>query len=117
VPTQYASIAAWNDDEHVIANRALYREKFARVIPILAPVMDVGNPDAGFYLWPDVGGDDEAFARDLFAAQNVTLLPGSYLARDTAAGNPGKNRLRISLVASLDECVLAAERIRAFATT
>jgi N-succinyldiaminopimelate aminotransferase len=116
VPTQHASIAAWNDDEHVVANRALYREKFARVIPILAPVMDVGNPDAGFYLWPDVRGDDEAFARDLFAAQNVTLLPGSYLARETAAGNPGKNRLRISLVASFDECILAAERIRAFAT-
>jgi N-succinyldiaminopimelate aminotransferase len=111
VPTQYASIAAWNDDEHVAANRALYREKFARVIPLLAPLMDVGNPDAGFYLWPDVGRDDEVFVRDLFAKQNMTLLPGSYLARDSNGINPGRNRVRISLVAAVNECVAAAERI------
>ena len=114
VPTQLASIAAWNDDAHAAANRALYREKFARVLPILAPVLDVVEPDGAFYLWPDVQRDDETFARELFARQNLTILPGSYLARDTAAGNPGRRRVRISLVAPLDECVDAAQRIRNF---
>jgi len=114
VPTQLASIAAWNDDAHAAANRALYREKFARVIPILAPLLDVAEPDGGFYLWPDVQRDDEEFTRELFARQNLTILPGSYLARDTAAGNPGRRRVRISLVASVDECVTAAHRIRNF---
>ena len=114
VPTQLASIAAWNDDVHAAANRALYREKFARVIPILAPLLDVAEPDGGFYLWPDVQRDDEEFTRELFARQNLTILPGSYLARDTAAGNPGRRRVRISLVASVDECVTAAHRIRNF---
>jgi N-succinyldiaminopimelate aminotransferase len=114
VPTQLASIAAWNDDAHAAANRALYREKFARVLPILAPVLDVVEPDGAFYLWPDVQRDDETFTRELFARQNLTILPGSYLARDTAAGNPGRRRVRISLVAPLDECVDAAQRIRNF---
>jgi N-succinyldiaminopimelate aminotransferase len=114
VPTQLASIAAWNDDAHAAANRALYREKYARVLPILAPVLDVSEPDGGFYLWPDVGRDDETFTRELFATQNLTILPGSYLARDTRSGNPGKQRVRISLVAPVDECVTAAQRIRAF---
>ena len=123
VPTQLASIAAWNDDTHAAANRALYREKYARVLPILAPVLDVVEPDGAFYLWPDVGRDDEAFTRELFATQNLTILPGSYLARDTGGGlaraarvveNPGKQRVRISLVAPVDECVTAAQRIRAF---
>jgi N-succinyldiaminopimelate aminotransferase len=114
VPTQLASIVAWNDDAHAAANRALYREKYARVLPILAPVLDVVEPDGGFYLWPDVQRDDETFTRDLFATQNLTILPGSYLARDTRAGNPGRQRVRISLVAPLDECVIAAQRIRTF---
>ncbi len=114
LPTQLASIAAWNDDAHAAANRALYREKFARVLPILAPVLDVVEPDGAFYLWPDVQRDDETFTRELFARQNLTILPGSYLARDTAAGNPGRRRVRISLVAPLDECVSAAQRIRDF---
>jgi N-succinyldiaminopimelate aminotransferase len=114
VPTQLASIAAWNDDAHAAANRALYRDKFARVLPILAPVLDVVEPDGAFYLWPDVQRDDETFTRELFARQNLTILPGSYLARDTAAGNPGRRRVRISLVAPLDECVDAAQRIRNF---
>jgi N-succinyldiaminopimelate aminotransferase len=114
VPTQLASIAAWNDDAHAAANRALYREKYARVLPILQPVLDVLEPDGAFYLWPDVQRDDEAFTRDLFATQNLTILPGSYLARDTRAGNPGRHRVRISLVASVDECVTAAQRIRTF---
>jgi N-succinyldiaminopimelate aminotransferase len=114
VPTQLASIAAWNDDAHAAANRALYREKYARVIPILAPVLDVIEPDGAFYLWCDVRRDDEAFTRELYATQNLTILPGSYLARDTRAGNPGRQHVRISLVASVDECVAAATRIRHF---
>jgi N-succinyldiaminopimelate aminotransferase len=114
VPTQLASIAAWNDDAHAAANRVLYREKYARVLPILQPMLDVVEPDGGFYLWPDVGQDDEAFTRELYATQNVTILPGSYLARDTRAGNPGRQRVRISLVAPVQECVTAAQRIRNF---
>jgi N-succinyldiaminopimelate aminotransferase len=114
VPTQLASIAAWNDDAHAAANRLLYREKYARVLPILAPVLDVVEPDGAFYLWPDIHGDDEAFTRDLYATQNLTILPGSYLARDTRAGNPGRQRVRISLVAPVEECVTAAQRIRTF---
>jgi N-succinyldiaminopimelate aminotransferase len=114
VPTQLASIAAWNDDAHAAANRALYREKYARVLPILQPVLDVVEPDGAFYLWPDVGRDDETFTRELFAAQNLTILPGSYLARDSRGGNPGRGRVRISLVAPVEECVTAAHRIRAF---
>ena len=117
VPTQFASIAAWSDDAHAAANRALYREKYARVLPILAPVLDVGEPDGAFYLWPDVQRDDEAFTRELFVRQNLTILPGSYLARDTADGNPGRHRVRISLVAPVDECVVAAQRIRQFMET
>ena len=114
VPTQLASIAAWNDDAHAAANRMLYREKYARVLPILQPVLDVVEPDGAFYLWPDIHGDDEAFTRDLYAAQNLTILPGSYLARNTRAGNPGRQRVRISLVAPVEECVTAAHRIRTF---
>ena len=114
VPTQLASIAAWNDDAHAAANRVLYREKYARVLPILQPVLDVVEPDGAFYLWPDIHGDDEAFTRDLYATQNLTILPGSYLARDTRAGNPGRQRVRISLVAPVEECVTAAQRIRTF---
>jgi len=117
IPTQLASIAAWSDDAHAAVNRALYREKFAKVIPLLAPLLDVVEPDGAFYLWPDVQRDDEAFTRDLFATQNLTILPGSYLARDTRSGNPGRNRVRISLVAPVAECVTAAERIRHFLET
>jgi N-succinyldiaminopimelate aminotransferase len=117
VPTQLASIAAWNDDAHAATNRALYREKFAKVLPILAPVLDAAEPDGAFYLWPDVKRDDEIFTRELFATQNLTILPGSYLARDTRAGNPGRQRVRISLVAPVAECVVAAERIRHFLET
>jgi N-succinyldiaminopimelate aminotransferase len=114
--TQLASIPAWNDESHVIENRRLYQEKFRAVLPILKPVMDVSAPDAGFYLWPHVG-DDEVFTRELFAKQYVTVVPGSYLARETATGNPGKGRVRISLVPSVGECVEAAERIRKYIET
>lgn len=119
-----ASIAAWGDEEHVVHNRAIYRAKFAAVTPLLEPVLDVRLPDASFYLWagvPEVwAGDDEGFARALHAQYNVTVLPGSYLARDThgpqggAPVNPGKGRIRMALVAETAECVEAAERIVRF---
>ena len=115
---QQASIAAWNDEQHVVANRAQYQEKFARVLPLLQPVLDVRLPDAGFYLWAGVGGSDTAFARDLFAQYNVTVLPGSYLARDASRSgapyNPGSGRVRMALVAETAECVEAAQRIVQF---
>ena len=115
VPTQHGSIAAWQDDAHAAANRALYQEKFARVLPVLAPVLKVSRPAGAFYLWPEVGGDDEEFALALFAQENVTVLPGSYLGRAAAgAANPGAGRVRISLVPPLAQCIEAAERIRAF---
>jgi len=115
VPTQLASIAAWDDDTHAATNRRLYQEKFDKVIPILSGVLDVERPAGGFYLWADVRGDDERFTRDLFARQNVTVLPGSYLARGGAAGtNPGVGRARISLVPGVEQCIEAAERIREF---
>lgn len=116
VHVQLASIAAWDDDHHVVENRRLYREKFARVFPILRDVMDVEMPEASFYLWPKIAGD-ERFTRELFERQHVTTLPGSYISRDTAQGNPGRDRVRISLVATLDECVEAAQRIRTYLQT
>jgi N-succinyldiaminopimelate aminotransferase len=112
VPTQLASIVAWDDDEHVVANRRLYQEKFDKVIPILSDVLDIERPQGGFYLWTDVRGDDEQFTRRLFAEANVTVLPGSYLARSHAGINPGAGRVRISLVPTVEQSVEAAERIR-----
>jgi len=114
VQTQLASIAAWKDEEHVRANRDLYREKFDAVLDILAPVLDVQRPDGGFYLWPNVGTDDAAFCRDLFVHQHVTVVPGSYLSREVDGVNPGAGRVRLALVAPLAECIEAAERIRDF---
>ena len=112
---QAASIAAWNDEAHVVANRELYRQKFAAVTPMLADVLEVCLPDAGFYLWAAVpGGDDESFARDLFAQFNVAVLPGSYLARHALGHNPGAGRVRMALVAETAECVEAARRIVTF---
>jgi N-succinyldiaminopimelate aminotransferase len=116
VPTQLASIAAWNDDAHAVANRRLYQEKFERVVPMLSPVLQLERPAGAFYLWPEVGGDDERFTRELFSSQNITVLPGSYLARTTDSGNPGAGRVRISLVPGVEECVEAAERICRFVT-
>ena len=117
LPVQRASIVAWNDDAHVVANRALYREKFDRVVPILSEQLEVERPPGGFYLWQRIPGDDALFTAGLFAQQNVTVVPGSYLARDSAEGNPGVGRIRISLVASVEECVEAARRIRDYAAT
>jgi len=111
---QAASIAAWNDEAHVVANRALYREKFARVTPLLADGLDVELPDAGFYLWAGVPGSDLEFARGLLAQYNVAVLPGSLLARDAQGVNPGSGRIRMALVAGIDECVEAAERIASY---
>jgi N-succinyldiaminopimelate aminotransferase len=111
-PTQRASIAAWTDDAHVATNRARYRAKFDQVLPVLAPVIKASRPAGGFYLWLHVGDDDEAFTAGLFSKQNITVVPGSYLARSTPAGNPGAGYVRISLVASEAECVQAAHRIR-----
>jgi N-succinyldiaminopimelate aminotransferase len=117
---QRASIAAWNDEAHVVANRDLYRAKFAQVTPLLAEVLDVALPDAGFYLWADVSalapnGDDVSFALGLLAQYNVAVLPGSLLARESGGVNPGAGRIRLALVADVDECVDAARRIVSFA--
>jgi len=114
---QAASIAAWQDEAHVVENRALYRAKFAQVTPMLAEVLNVALPDAGFYLWADVGGDDAAFARELYANYNVTVLPGSFLARQAQGHNPGLGRIRMALVADTAECVEAAQRIVEFTKT
>ena len=116
---QRASSAAWDDEAHVVDNRALYKRKFDQVTPILAEVMDVALPDAGFYLWAGIpahigGGSDEWFAKELLAQYNVAVLPGSYLAREAHGVNPGAGRIRMALVAGVDECVEAAQRIRAF---
>ena len=112
---QAASIAAWNDEAHVVANRDMYRQKFAAVTSLLAQVLDVKLPDAAFYLWAAVpGGDDQAFARDLLAQYNVTVLPGSFLARESQGFNPGAGRIRMALVAETQECMQAAQRIVEF---
>lgn len=112
---QTASIAAWNDETHVIENRRQYAEKFAAVMPLLKDVLSFDAPDAAFYLWARVpGGDDAVFARDLYETQHVTVLPGSFLARDAAGVNPGRGFVRIALVDSLDACVEAAGRIVRF---
>jgi len=114
--TQLASIPAWNDEAHVVDNRRLYREKFSRTTPLIAAALqqEIAIPAGGFYLWPKVP-DDEAFTRGLFERQHVTVLPGRYLARETASGNPGIGRVRISLVASVADCAEAARRIAEFA--
>lgn len=109
---QLASIAAWQDEDHVLDNRDQYRDKFATVIDILSPVMDVKQPDASFYLWAKTPIDDDKFAQGLFASQNVTVLPGRYLSRETEGKLPGAGFVRMALVATVEECVEAATRIR-----
>ncbi|MBR7798484.1 succinyldiaminopimelate transaminase [Undibacterium fentianense] len=115
---QAASIAAWNDEQHVAENRALYLKKFSQVTPVLQEVLDVTLPDAAFYLWAGVDKhlniSDTEFARGLYRDYNVTVLPGSFLAREAHGINPGRNRIRMALVAEVDECMEAAQRIVAY---
>jgi N-succinyldiaminopimelate aminotransferase len=108
---QMASIAAWNDEAHVIENRRLYAEKFNTVTPMLSKILDVKMPDAAFYLWAKTHESDTDFAVKLYRDLNITVLPGSLLAREAHGANPGENFIRLALVASLDECVEAAKRI------
>jgi N-succinyldiaminopimelate aminotransferase len=112
---QHASIAAWNDEAHVRDNRARYRGKFAAVGPMLERVLTIHQPDASFYFWAGVpGGNDEAFARDLYRNTGVTVLPGRYLAREAHGENPGRGYVRIALVPPVADCVEAARRIVEF---
>jgi len=110
-PVQAASITAWNDEAHVLDNRDQYRGKFDAVLKILSPIMNVQKPDASFYLWADVGMDDEVFTREIFEQENLNVVPGSYLSREIDGVNPGRSRIRMALVADLDECIEAANRI------
>ncbi|MCY0966196.1 succinyldiaminopimelate transaminase [Parathalassolituus penaei] len=114
IPVQLASIAAWNDEAHVEENRHYYSQKFKAVLEILQPVMDIEQTDASFYLWPKTPIADDLFAQQLFARQNVTVLPGSYISRTVDGINPGEGRVRLALVAEVEECIEAARRIRAF---
>lgn len=116
-PVHAASISAWRDEAHVVENRRMYREKFATVTPQLKKVMNVDMPEAGFYLWARTPVADTEFAQRLYRDYNVTVLPGSYLARETRGTNPGKNFVRVALVAPLAECVEAARRITDFVNT
>ncbi len=111
---QKASIKAWQDEKHVQSNRSLYQKKFTDVLEILEPVLDVKKPDASFYLWAKTPGSDEDFAKNLFAEQNITVLPGCYLSREAYGLNPGSQHVRMALVASYEECIEAAQRIRQF---
>ncbi|GLQ31182.1 succinyldiaminopimelate transaminase [Litoribrevibacter albus] len=112
IHTQLASIAAWNDEEHVLENRRQYKQKFKQVLEVLSPVMDIEQTDASFYLWPKTPINEEEFAQRLFAEENITVLPGSYLSRTVDGINPGEGRIRMALVAEVDECLEAAQRIR-----
>lgn len=114
IQTQLASLAAWQDEDHVIENRRQYQAKFDAVLDILGGVMDVQRPDAGFYLWPRTPMDDREFTRRLLAEQKVAVVPGSFLSREIDGYNPGAGRIRMALVAPLADCVEAAQRIRRF---
>lgn len=116
-PIQEASIAAWGDESHVVESRGLYRRKFQAVAQILAPVMDIGSPDAGFYFWAKTPLADDLFTRELYRHSGVQVVPGTYLARDTKSGNPGRHRVRMALVAGEAECSEGARRIRQFIET
>ena len=108
---QLGSIAAWSDEHHVKANRQQYRDKFAAVLAELESHLPVALPEAGFYLWPQTPVSDTEFARQLYAGENVIVLPGRFLARESDGINPGGNRVRMALVASIEDCVEAAQRI------
>lgn len=112
--TQAASIVAWQDEQHVKTNRDLYREKFAVVLAILQPIMNVQQPEASFYLWAETPQDDQDFTRDLYAQQHVNVVPGSYLSREVNGLNPGSHRVRMALVAPVAECIESAERIKRY---
>ena len=114
LPYQHASIKAWSDEQHVQKNRVEYREKFSTVKSILEPVIDVRMPDAGFYLWQKTPVSDKDFAQGFYDQYHVTVLPGSYLSREINGFNPGENHVRIALVAPLDECIEAANRMKNF---
>ena len=111
---QAASGAAWSDEKHVQENRRLYKEKFEKTLAILSPVTEVTMPEAAFYLWLSTPIDDTEFAKQLFGQYNVTVVPGSYLAREAHGSNPGRNFIRVALVAPVDECLEAAQRLKAF---
>jgi N-succinyldiaminopimelate aminotransferase len=114
---QHASLAAWQDEQHVVENRVQYRKKFDALLPMLSPTLGAVRPDAGFYLWTRVPGeDDEVFARELFRQTHVTVLPGQYLARDARGMNPGRGYVRLALVPEYDTCVEAATRIARFSS-
>ena len=108
---QMASIAAWKDEAHVIENRRLYREKFAAFYERVNPVLPLTMPQAAFYFWANVGGDDTQFARDLFSATGITVLPGSYIGRDAQGTNPGRGFVRMALVSTVEESIEAAQRL------
>lgn len=114
VHTQLASAAAWADEKHVLENRILYNQKFNEVLACLNPVWPQKRSAAGFYLWPETPIDDQQFTKKLLQEENVLVLPGSYLGRDTASGNPGQNRVRMALVAQPSQCLEAAQRIANF---
>jgi N-succinyldiaminopimelate aminotransferase len=114
---QEASVAAWNDEHHVRENRRKYAEKFARVAPTMQTALEVERPDAGFYLWARTPIEDTEFARRLYAEQHLTVLPGSFLARESNGVNPGTNYVRMALVAETGECLEAARRIVQFTKT
>lgn len=114
LPIQKASVVAWNDEEHVRENRVQYRRKFDAVLDILEPVMKINRPTASFYLWPETPQDDETFTREIYRQQHINVVPGSYLSRTVDGLNPGQNRIRMALVASVEECVEAAHRIKTY---
>ena len=114
LPVQQASIAAWSDEQHVRENRQQYRQKFDAVLDILSPIMNVTRPTASFYLWPETCVDDEVFTQEIYHQKHVNVIPGSYLSRTVDGVNPGKNRVRLALVASVEECTQAALRIKAY---
>jgi N-succinyldiaminopimelate aminotransferase len=110
-PIQIASIAAWGDEQHVLNNRQAYREKFAAILPILQEEFELQRPDASFYCWLNLNNDDQDFAKKLYQEESLIVVPGSYLARDTKSGNPGRNHIRLALVGSIDDCIEGAQRI------
>ena len=110
VQHQLASIAAWHDEQHVEHNRSAYREKFQLFQDALGSRLGLKKPDAGFYYWLQVE-DDEAFAKKLYTEANIIVLPGRYLSRETATGNPGKHHVRMALVSSITQCQEAISRL------